>query len=168
MSAIKKGVKAYLKSLAIGKKITIEENIPFKACITDVVNLCISDGQYSIQAVYSSECQKEFATKFEYLKFSELESVNIMVNRYYYFIHNSDDPRYNSVENTCLKILIHSIKPFLNEDSITGAGVNILENNKKIKAGLRILKYKRMQELFRNDPKQDIYYKPQSQRQGGK
>lgn len=147
MSKIKLGLDTYLMYLASSKSLTIEEQEPFKAKVSDVVYLRITDGEYSIPAIYSEECREELRDKFEYISCTELENVNIMINKYSYILHEPTEHHTDNYRGMCLQIVIHSLKPLLNEIPINGAGINVLQDE-SIKAGLKRYKYKRMQNLL--------------------
>lgn len=144
---IKLGLDVYLENLSNKKILAAEEQVPFKACVIDVIYLRVSDGEYSISAIYSEECREEFKSKFEYLSLNELENVNIMITKYDYILHEPVEEHLESYRGMWLQIVIHSLKPLLNESPISGAGINVL-HDKSIKAGLKKYKYKRMQSIL--------------------
>ncbi|CAI2360609.1 unnamed protein product [Moneuplotes crassus] len=160
---IKQGLQKFLNNYS-GKKIIGEEIIPFKALVIEVLDLMISDGEYKIPAIYSEECRKEFNTKFEYLKLSELRNMNIMVNNYEYILHDPQAGDCGSYKGMIVKIVIHSIKPLPNEAPLNSAGKDILLN-KFVKAGLEKYKYKRMQGILMASENTDYPMEVQEQSQ---
>ena len=148
VSKIKLGIDAFLKNLSWNKVLLADDKTPFKAWITNVVYLRISDGLWSISAIFSDEWKEEFKTKFEYLSCTELLNKNIMINKYNYILHSPTESYHRNYRDMCLQIVIHSIKPLLNEKPLNSAVIDVI-TDESIKAGLMVYKYKRMQALVR-------------------
>ena len=148
VSKIKLGIDTFLKNLSHNKVLLAEDKTPFKAWVTNVVYLRISDGVCSISAIFSDEWREEFKTKFEYLSWTELINRNIMINKYSYIIHPPTEPYHENYRDMWLQIVIHSLKPLLNERPLNSAVIDVLEDE-SIRAGLMIYKFKRMQSLIK-------------------
>lgn len=71
-----------------------------------------------------------------------------MINKYNYILHSPTEPYHGNYRDMCLQIVIHSIKPLLNEKPLNSAVSDVLADQ-SIKAGLKAYKYKRMQAIIK-------------------
>jgi hypothetical protein len=76
-----------------------------------------------------------------------MHNKNILILKYEYILHEPQNQIEENYKGMKLQIVIHKVKHLQNEQSIEGAGVDVLKD-KIIRAGLEKFKFKRMQQIL--------------------